>query len=99
MNNETTQIPDETQPVSPTDTELDTLRSENTELRTQLRLRTARDEITKVLTAENARSPELLFDAISSRLAFGDDGQLNNSTELLADLKTRFPEQFVIAKN
>jgi hypothetical protein len=108
MNNETTQQPS-TEPTevftsvssvdavpSAFDADLNALRSENAQLRDQLRLRTARDEFTNLLTAENARSPELLFEASSARLEFDDNGGLKNTTELIADLRSRFPEQFAV---
>jgi hypothetical protein len=107
MNNTTEQLPstepteiftsvssvDAVQPAI--DDEINNLRSENTELKNQLRLRTAREEFTKLLTAERAHSPELLFQAAQRKLVFDEDGKPSNFTELLADLKTRFPEQFV----
>ena len=80
---------------SPTGDELSALRSENAELKNQLRLRSARDEFTKLLMTENARSPELLFDAVHLQFDYHDDGRLKNSNELLGDLKDRFPEQFI----
>jgi hypothetical protein len=78
--------------------ELTLLKTENQSLRHELCLRTARDELTKTLTSENARSPELLFEAAASRLSFDDDGKLQNLSEIIADIKTRFPEQFVTEK-
>jgi len=80
------------------DDELTSLRAENTELRHTLRLRNARDELTRTLASENARSPELLFEAAASRLSFDDDGDLQNLSDIIADIKTRFPEQFVSDK-
>lgn len=102
MNEQTNeqQLSTETPSVSSTpDTELAALRTENLELKNQLRLRSARDEITRLLTAENARSPELLFDAISPHLEFDDEGKLASTGELITDLKRRFPEQFVVEKS
>jgi hypothetical protein len=98
MNNETTQQPSTeifTSLSSQADDEITVLRSENTELKNQLRLRTARDEFTRLLMAERARSPELLFQAAQRKLVFDEDGTPTNFTELLDDLKSRFPEQFV----
>lgn len=71
------------------------LRSENDRLRSELRLITARSELTRLLSAEHARSPELLFEASRDRLAFDDDGRLTSTDELIAELKQRFPEQFI----
>jgi hypothetical protein len=104
MNNETTQPSTEiftsvsSVDLAPLaiDDDLTALRSENAELRDQLRLRTAHDELTKLLTAEHARSPELLFQAAQPSLAFDDEGKPANIDELLIDLKERFPEQFAI---
>jgi hypothetical protein len=97
MNEQTTQpeTPTEifTSVSSSPDDDLTALRTENDSLRSELRLRTARDEFTKLLTAEHARSPELLFQAAREGLIF-NDGAAANITQLLADLKTRFPEQF-----
>lgn len=78
--------------------ELTTLRTENSELKHQLRLVYARDQLTRTLTSENARSPELLFEAAVSKLAFDEDGKLNNLSDIIADIKSRFPEQFVVEK-
>jgi hypothetical protein len=101
MNNETTQQTP-TEPIetitsvsSPPDDDFTSLRAENDLLRSELRLRTARDEFTRLLTADGARSPELLFQATRDGLVFNDDGTAANINELLTDLKDRFPEQFI----
>ena len=78
------------------DDELTSLRTENNELKHHLRLRNARDQLTRTLASENARSPELLFEAASARLVFDDDGQLTNLSDIVTDIKARFPEQFVL---
>ena len=80
---------------SAVETDLPRLQAENDTLRHELRLRNARDELTRTLASENARSPELLFEAASSRLSFDDDGNLQNLSDIIADIKSRFPEQFV----
>ena len=92
---ETSSVPSASSAPSAFDDELTSLRAENTELRHTLRLRNARDELNRTLASENARSPELLFEAASSRLSFDDDGNLQNLSDIIADIKTRFPEQFV----
>jgi hypothetical protein len=74
------------------------MRRENESLRHELRLRTARDELTRTLVSENARSPELLFEAASARLVFDDDGKLTNLSDIVTDIKARFPEQFVVER-
>ena len=76
-------------------TDLDNLRAENEQLRTQLRLRTAREQILAALATERARSPELLFQASSQSLEFDDAGNLANADALLTELKQKFPEQFL----
>ena len=81
------------------DDELTDLRSENDRLRSELRLITARNELTRLLSAENARSPELLFDASRERLTFDQDGKLIAIDALIADLKNRFPEQFIMGES
>jgi hypothetical protein len=81
---------------SAVETDLANLQAENDSLRHELRLRNARDKLTRTLAAENARSPELLFEAASSRLSFDDTGNLQNLSEIIADIKSRFPEQFVV---
>src|SRR4026209_1966443 len=80
---------------SAVETDLARLQAENDTLRHELRLCNARDELTRTLASENARSPELLFEAASSRLSFDDDGNLQNLSDIIADIKSRFPEQFV----
>jgi len=80
---------------SAAETEFTDLRTENDRLRSELRLINARNELTRLLTTERARSPELLFQASRERLTFDDNGKLTGTDDLIADLKHRFPEQFV----
>ena len=80
---------------SAAETEFTDLRTENDRLRSELRLINARNELTRLLTSEHARSPELLFQASRERLTFDDNGKLTGTDALVADLKHRFPEQFV----
>ena len=68
--------------------------AENERLKGELRLMTAREELTGRLMAARARSPELLFEASRSRLTFDDEGKLAGAEELIANLRDRFPEQF-----
>jgi hypothetical protein len=70
------------------------LKTENDRLKTEIRLMNAREQIVSALTSERARSPELLFQATRDRLQFDDNGKLNGTDELIAELKKRFPEQF-----
>ena len=80
---------------SAVETDLPRLQAENDTLRHELRLRNARDQLTRTLASENARSPELLFEAATARLAFDDDGNLTNLSDIVTDIRSRFPEQFI----
>ena len=80
---------------SASEKELNDLRAQNDRLRSELRLFSARDTLLTELTAQNARSPELLFDASVNRFEFNDDGALTNGASLINDLHQKFPEQFV----
>src|SRR5688500_17641629 len=70
---------DEPAPVamsSGTDNDLDALRIENEQLKTQIRFTQAHRQITGELERAGARSPELLFEAVKGGLQFGDDGEV-----------------------
>jgi hypothetical protein len=84
-----------TEQIQTPDPALDDLQSENERLRSELRLRSARDTLLSAFTSEQARSPELLFDASVSRFEFDGDGSLTNTEALIAGLRQKFPEQFV----
>jgi hypothetical protein len=73
---------------------MDTLRAENQQLKTQIRLNAAHRQITGELENAGARSPELLFEAIKGDLQFGDDGAVVNAAALLEKLRSLYPEQF-----
>ena len=87
-------VEDNAQPTVPTSPLLETLLTENEQLRSTLRLRDARDNLSSALAAAGARSPELLFEAAKTSLQFGDDGELSNTTEIVDALRLKFPEQF-----
>ena len=70
-------------------TEMNDLRTENDQLKTEIRLLNAREHILSALTGENARSPQLLFEACRDRLEFDDDGKLKSTADLISDLKQR----------
>jgi len=74
--------------------EIETLRTENEDLKRALRLRDARDQLAGELRAAGAQSPDLLFTAAKDALQFGDDGRVENPEAVIADLKLKFPEQF-----
>lgn len=73
-----------------------TLLTENEALKTELRLLTAREHLMAALTSERARSPELLFQSCRDLLEFDDGGLVKNAADLIAELKQRFPEQFIV---
>jgi len=80
--------------VSESSAEVERLRMENETLTNSLRMRDARDLITKILADAGARSPGLLFDAARGKLQFAVDGQLINAAAIAENLKQTFPEQF-----
>lgn len=77
-----------------TNDETETLRQENEGLKQQMRLMDAREKIGGELTAAGAISPGLLFDLISGKIEFDDDGKPVNTAELVTTVKSEFPEQF-----
>lgn len=68
------------------------------DLRTQLRLRDAKDDVVAALEKEGARSTGLMWNAIKSDLEFDDKGKLVNLTTLIKDLRADYPDQFGEAK-
>ncbi len=86
MNDETT--------THETANELESLRHENEELKLATRLRDARESLTAELVIAGARSPELLFGAVSGDLQFDDAGRPANASALVDHLRKTYPEQF-----
>ena len=80
--------------INPPDPEAERLRAENIELKTEIRMRDARERMTELLEAAEANSPDLLFASVKDDLQFADDGELENAAALVEQLKRRFPEQF-----
>jgi hypothetical protein len=70
------------------------LKAENTELKAAIKLGTAREQMTALLAAAGARSPVLLFNAVSTELPYTGDGEVSNAAAIVEQLKQRFPEQF-----
>lgn len=70
------------------------LTNENERLRRELGIEKAKRLITTELTLAGARSPELLFGTLTERLEFDDNGEPANTAGLVADFKSRHPEQF-----
>ena len=70
------------------------LQAENEQLKATMRLDAAHRQITGELARMEARSPELLFDAVKGELQFADDGTVQNAAAIVNKLKASFPEQF-----
>ena len=86
---------DNSQPADrPSSPLLETLLTENEQLRVTLRQRDARDTLSRALASAGARSPELLFEAAKTSLQFTDEGELANAADLVDALRLKFPEQF-----
>lgn len=85
---------DESAAEAGTDPALNALRAENDELRSRLRLWDARDAVTAELRASGARSPELLWDALSGQIEFDGEGKAVNAAAAVAAFKAKYPEQF-----
>lgn len=97
MNKQQTKKPDETAlPLDqPKDEDsLAALAAENEHLKKTIRLRDARDSVTKTLASAGARSPNLLFDSVAERLEFDPSGTLQNEASIVGSLKQAYPEQF-----
>ena len=100
MNEPQTQNTDEKPAVIPgpsfdQDAVADALAAENEQLKRAIRLRNAREEFTKGLTDAGARSPKLLFDSVTEKLQFDENGAVRNAEALLGMLKQSYPEQFI----
>ncbi len=74
--------------------EVEQLRRENEELKQTARMNAARGLLTQELTNANARSPGLLFETVRADIQFDDRGEPLNTAALVADLRSKFPEQF-----
>jgi hypothetical protein len=80
--------------AAPAPPEVDILRAQNAELQIRLKQREVRDDVTLSLRSAGARSPELLFEAARDALQFSDDGSVENTEAVVAEMKSRYPEQF-----
>jgi hypothetical protein len=79
------------------DTVAAALGAENEQLKRAIRLRDAREALTKSLTAAGGRSPQLLFDSVTEKLQFDENGEVRNAEALVGMLKQSYPEQFIRA--
>ena len=98
MNDESLQIAgDETvnaEVVTESNAELEMLRQQNEELKTEIRATKARAALTAELTVAGSRSPELLIAAAEKELQFDDDGEPVNVAAVISKLSQHYPEQF-----
>ena len=81
-------------PVTESSTETEGLRTENETLKTAMKMRDAREQMTQSLVKAGAVSPDLLFDSAKANLQFDENGKLINGAALLGHLKKTLPEQF-----
>jgi hypothetical protein len=84
----------ETPTVPESNAELEELRTENEELRREIRSGKVRAALKRELTATGARSPELLIAAAEKEIQFDDAGEPINIAAVIAKLAQRYPEQF-----
>ncbi|MEJ7847480.1 MAG: hypothetical protein WKF92_05260 [Pyrinomonadaceae bacterium] len=83
-----------TEPISESSTETERLRTENETLKTAMKMRDAREQMTQSLVKAGAMSPDLLFDSAKASLQFNEEGKLLNGAAILEHLKKTLPEQF-----
>ncbi len=88
---------DEPIPNPPDAATSDDPESENAGLRSELRLSSARDQLSSALFAAGARTPALLCDAAKTDLQIAEDGSVTNAAALVERLRSKFPEQFRVA--
>ncbi len=84
----------ETPQVPENNAEVETLRSENEQLKREIRSGRARAALARELTATGARSPELLIAAAEKEIQFDDDGEPVNIAAVVARLTQTYPAQF-----
>lgn len=84
----------ETPAVSESNVEVETLRMENEQLRSEIRAAKARAALAAELTVAGARSPELLIAAAEKEIQFDDENQPVNIAAVIAKLTQHYPEQF-----
>ncbi|MBX3243764.1 MAG: hypothetical protein KF685_04850 [Acidobacteria bacterium] len=78
--------------------ELESLRRENEELRSEVRHRDARESIVTGLRNAGAISPDLLYGTIRPEIEFDEAGKAANADGLIADLRRKYPDQFTSAR-
>ena len=81
--------------VPESNAELETLRTQNEELRSEIRTMKTRAALTAELTAAGGRSPELLIAAAEKEVQFDESGEPINIAAVIANLTQKYPAQFV----
>lgn len=74
--------------------EIEKLRTEISELQSELRTRVAGDAFIQRLKAAAARSPELMLAAVREKLQLAADGTIQNAEAIIDLLRREMPEQF-----
>ena len=87
-----------TSPVPDSHAELETLRTQNEELRSEIGAIKARAALTAELTVAGARSPELLIAAAEKEIQFDEYGGPVNIAAVIANLTQKYPAQFAPEK-
>jgi hypothetical protein len=80
--------------VSESNADVETLRTENEKLRSEVRANKARAALAAELTVAGARSPELLIAAAEKDIQFDEENQPVNVAAVIAKLTQHYPEQF-----
>lgn len=76
-------------------TELEQLKKQNEDLKSQIRLRDAREEFMAEIKAAGGNSPELAFRVLQADFQFDEEtGKPTNVKELVSGFRSSFPEQF-----
>lgn len=68
--------------------------AEISDMRTQLRMRDAKDDVIAALEKAGTKATGLMWNAIKGDLEFDDKGKLTNLDSLVKDLQADYPDQF-----
>ena len=72
--------------------------AELNDLKTQIRMRDAKDDVVAALEKAGTKATGLMWNAIKGDLEFDDKGKLTNLDSLVKDLQAEYPDQFGIPK-
>lgn len=81
-------------PVSESSAEVETLRTENEQLKNEIRAGKARAALAAELTVVGARSPELLIAAAEKEIQFDEENNPVNIAAVISKLTQNYPAQF-----